>query len=104
MESAREPALGNRRLGERMPSAAPLKITFVQPSFAGVCDNLSEGGVFFASADRLQVVVELEIDGVRREFRGALVRVQRMSAESTGYAIEFEREMPAALRSPPSAA
>jgi PilZ domain-containing protein len=104
MEPARQPAVSDRRGGDRVPIAAPLTITFVQPSFSGLSDNLSEGGVFFTSSERLRVVVELEIDGVKREFRGALVRVQRMSAESTGYAIEFEREVPAPLRSPPSAA
>ena len=106
MEPTREPAaaLGNRRTGDSMPLATPLTITFVQPGFAGLSDNLSEGGVFFTSPERVRVKVELEVDGVRREFRGALVRVQRMSAESTGYAIEFDREVPAPLRSPPTAA
>ena len=88
----REAALAERRLRERRPSSAPLRITLEEPAFEGVSDNLSEAGVFFTSPGRLRVRVELEVDGVRREFRGALVRVQRMSAESTGYAIEFERE------------
>jgi hypothetical protein len=94
MDSARIPpaALGDRRAGERRPSSAPLRITLEHKSFEGVSDNLSEAGVFFTSPERLRVRVELEVDGVLREFRGALVRVQRMSAESTGYAIEFDRE------------
>jgi hypothetical protein len=101
MDPARQPAaaLGNRRT-DRVPLATPLTITFVQPGFAGVSDNLSEGGVFFTSPERVRVVVELAVDGVRRTIRGALVRVQRMSAESTGYAIEFEREAPSPLPAP----
>ena len=103
MEPVRQPAVSDRRGGERISVAAPLTITFVQPSFTGVSDNASEGGVFFTSSERLRVVVELEVDGVRCQFPGSLVRVQRMSAESTGYAIEFEREAPAPLPAPPSA-
>lgn len=91
-ERDREAALANRRQSERLASAAPLRVTLEEPAFEGVSDNLSEAGVFFTSTGRLRVRVELEVDGVRREFRGALVRVQRMSAESTGYAIEFDRE------------
>ena len=58
-------------------------------SFEGVADNLSETGVFFTSGQRLRVTVELEEpDGVQVR-TGSLVRVQRMSPESIGYAIEF---------------
>ena len=61
--------------------------------FEGVSDNLSEAGVFFTSGERLRVTVEIdEPDGGRRVLSGHLVRVQRMSADSTGYAIEFERD------------
>jgi len=96
----REAALDDRRSRERKPSSAPLRVTLQEPAFEGVSDNLSEAGVFFTSEGRLRVRVELEVDGVRREYTGALVRVQRMSADSTGYAIEFDRE-PAAPLPPP---
>jgi hypothetical protein len=86
------PSAGERRNQERRPSRAPLRVTLVQPIFEGLSDNLSDAGVFFTSPGRLAVRVEIEEDGVRRVRTGYLVRVQRMSADSTGYAIEFERE------------
>ena len=96
MDPSREPeaTVGDRRAGERRSAAAPLRITLERPVFDGVCDNLSETGVFFTSTERLRVTVELEEGGRRRVLHGHLVRVQRMSADSTGYAIELDRDPP----------
>jgi len=95
MDRAEKPAtsLDERRAGERRPSSAPLRVRLETGAFVGVSDNLSEAGVFFTSGERLRVTVEIdEPGGGRRILSGHLVRVQRMSADSTGYAIEFERD------------
>jgi hypothetical protein len=94
MDPAEKPAssLDERRTRERRPSRAPLRVRLETQAFAGVCDNVSETGVFLTSGARLRVTVELDDpDGGRRVLSGHLVRVQRMSADSTGYAIELER-------------
>lgn len=94
MDPAEQPAtsLDDRRLRERRPSSAPLRVRLETDAIEGVSDNLSEAGVFFTSGERLRVTVEIDDPGGgRRVLSGHLVRVQRMSADSTGYAIEFER-------------
>jgi hypothetical protein len=92
MEQPRNPStVDDRRRDERRRSSAPMRVTILRPSFEGCSDNLSEAGVFFTSQERLAVEVEIEEGGVRHVRRGHLVRVQRMSPESTGYAIEFDR-------------
>jgi len=94
MEPNEKPAtsLDDRRSGERRRLDAPLRVRLETEVFGGVCDNLSEAGVFFTSPERVRVTVELsDAEGGRRVLSGHLVRVQRMSPDSTGYAIEFER-------------
>ena len=85
------PGVGERRSSARAGPSLPLSITVENPSLLGRADNLSEAGVFFFSGDRLRVRVEYEEDGRRLARPGWLVRVQRMSEETTGYAIEFDR-------------
>ena len=58
--------------------------------FEGRADSVSSAGVFFFSPDRLRVEVEYEEQGTTVVRLGTLVRVQRMSTETTGYAIEFD--------------
>lgn len=85
------PGVGERRASARAGPSLPLSITVENPSLLGRADNLSEAGVFFFSGERLRVRVEYEEDGRRLARPGWLVRVQRMSEETTGYAIEFDR-------------
>ena len=91
--SPHEKPAGNheRRAVVRSSASSPMRITLVNPRFEGRADNLSNAGVFFFSPDRLRVTVEVEEDGQLLEHTGFLVRVQRMSEETTGYAIEFDR-------------
>jgi hypothetical protein len=93
MQEPHDPAtsLDERRARERRDSTATLKVTVLAAALDGRSDNVSEAGVFFTSSERLAVEVELEEGGVRTVRTGHLVRVQRMSADSTGYAIEFDR-------------
>lgn len=85
------PGVGERRSSARAGPSLPLTIAIENPSLLGRADNLSEAGVFFFSGERLRVRVEYEEQGRRLTRPGWLVRVQRMSEETTGYAIEFDR-------------
>jgi hypothetical protein len=85
------PGFGERRSSARTGPSLPLSITVENPTLSGRSDNLSAAGVFFFSSERLRVRVEYEEDGRRSARSGWLVRVQRMSAETTGFAIEFDR-------------
>lgn len=80
-----------RRAVARNSSSLPVSITLENSEFTGRADNLGPMGVFFFSADRLRVRVEYQEDGRTLTRSGCLVRVQRMSAETTGYAVEFDR-------------
>jgi hypothetical protein len=83
---------GERRAIVRSGVSAALRITLENPTFAGRADSIGNAGVFFFSPDRLRVRVEYQENGEPRARTGYLVRVQRMSAETNGYAIEFDRE------------
>lgn len=83
--------LQERRASSRTSASLPMRITLSPPSFEGRAENLSNAGVFFFSSDRLRVSVEIETDGELQVRSGVLVRVQRMSEDTTGYAIEFDR-------------
>ncbi|HVS19866.1 MAG TPA: PilZ domain-containing protein [Planctomycetota bacterium] len=85
------PGVGERRASARAGPSLPLSITVENPTLSGRSDNLSQAGVFFFSSERLRVRVEYDEDGRRRSRSGWLVRVQRMSSETSGYAVEFDR-------------
>ncbi len=92
MSPTDEPAsLEERRSVARDSSSSPIRIHFEDTGFEGRSDNLSEAGVFFFSSARLRVSVTIERGGKSERRHGTLVRVQRMSADTTGYAVEFDR-------------
>jgi hypothetical protein len=45
----------------------------------------------FFTDEPLRVAVELELDGRLVTYTGRLVRAQKMSATTTGFAIEFDQ-------------
>lgn len=80
-----------RRKEMRVGSSKPLRVLVDTTDFGGRADNLSEAGVFFFSGDQLRVTVEIEVAGRLQTHQGHIVRVQRMSDETTGFAIEFDQ-------------
>ena len=48
--------------------------------------------MLFFTDSSLKVTVEIHEDGAKRKRTGRLVRVQRMSLDSTGFAVEFDPE------------
>lgn len=85
-------SVDDRRRSERVPMRAPLTMSVDTSSLEGTTDNLSSIGVLFFTQEPLRVSIEVEVDGKPQQFSGRLVRVQRMSDQSTGFAVEFEPE------------
>ena len=86
---AAQAALDERRRAERVDHRAPLKLSLETSELQGTTENISGVGVLFFTEGSLRVSVELEGGKVRS---GRLVRVQRMSLENTGFAVEFDPE------------
>ncbi len=84
-----EPATAERRRSERQAAESRLDLVVETDRIVGVADNLSEVGVLFYSDQPLRVRVELQDGGTRR---GRLVRIQRTSGSSVGFAVEFDRD------------
>ncbi len=82
-------ALDNRRRAERFDHRERLKLTLETSQLQGTTENISGIGVLFFTEGSLRVTVELGDGQVRQ---GRLVRVQRMSLENTGFAVEFDPE------------
>ena len=84
--------VANRRRAGRRTVQSELTLKVKSESITGVSDNFSHIGILFFSKEPLRVEVEVEEDGELRTYSGRLVRVQRMSAENTGFAVEFDRD------------
>ena len=82
----------DRRHTLREPSSARVRVTLAEQELEGIAENVSRAGVLFFSPEALAVSVEIEEDGVVRTLVGRVARVERMSAENSGYAIEFDAQ------------
>ena len=91
-EHSNPTATGERRMEPRIDSNLALRLKVEPCSLEGVTENVSGIGVLFFAEGDLRVSVELEEDGSRVIRTGRLVRVQRMSLENTGFAVEFDAE------------
>lgn len=85
-------SVDDRRRSERVPLRAPVEMIVETGQLVGTTDNLSTIGVLFFSQEPLRVSIRVDVDGEEQTFAGRLVRVQRMSDQSTGFAVEFESE------------
>ncbi len=83
-------ATDTRRRAERRETSAQLLIVIETTQFSGRADNLSEHGVFFFSNEQVRVQVRVDDGGVEKRFAGRIVRVQQMSKQESGFAIEFD--------------
>lgn len=79
-----------RRDRRRKSTNVKIEVSVETTSLEGQTQNLSGAGVFFFSESDLRVRVSLEQEGGPVERTGRLVRVERMSEDSTGFAIEFD--------------
>lgn len=84
-------SVGERRRATRRDSEVELEIQLDASTLRGQAENISTAGVFFFSTDPLNVRVRVYDSASSKEYTGKLVRVERLSQETTGYAIEFDR-------------
>ena len=85
-------AAADRRDKRRRTTNSKVELTVETTALSGRTENLSGAGVFLFSDSPLRVSVAIEQDGETLTRSGRLVRVERMNADSTGYAIEFDAD------------
>jgi hypothetical protein len=88
----RTPETSERRRSDRRESRGPVRVTIETRELAGESQNVSPSGVLFLSGDALRVVIEFEDRGRTERRTGRLVRAQRMTDRTIGWAVEFDRE------------
>jgi hypothetical protein len=84
--------LDNRRQNERRESTAEINVKVDSGTIHGRAENISAAGVFFFTPDRVRVQVEVQEDGRTKTYTGRIVRVESLSTNSFGFAIEFDRD------------
>jgi hypothetical protein len=92
-DPARSPeavAEGERRRDERRPFRGPVRLVIEAQELDAQGTNLSENGTLVTAEGTLRVRVEFERDGKPVVAEGRLVRAQRLSAQQTGLAVEFD--------------
>ena len=80
------------RKHDRKLEVGSLSLFSEEQRLQGEISNVSGGGVMFLSGESLRVTVEIEHEGTRSIRSGRLVRVQRVNADDTAYAVEFDAE------------
>lgn len=81
-----------RRAEARLPKNLPVRLSVDSADLHGISENISGVGVLFFTESSLKVTIEINEEGAKRTRTGRLVRVQRMSLDSTGFAVEFDPE------------
>ena len=81
----------DRRGEERQATESLITVQVDTTEFGGRTKNVSQAGVFFFGHDRLRVTIQIDDEQGQRTVQGHLVRVERVDAQTTGYAIEFDR-------------
>lgn len=82
--------VADQRRAPRRALEVPIRLRVVGEGVSGITDNVSGVGLMFFAEEPLRVAVELELDGQPVTCTGRLVRAQKMSETTTGYAVEFD--------------
>ncbi len=80
------------RSDPRQPHRAEVLLRPSDQTIAGHSENVSKEGIMFYSRGDLRVSVEFEGPGGPQKRTGRIVRVNRVSAEETGMAVELDPE------------
>jgi len=80
----------DRRVDARVPANCSIRVHFEAQEIQGRAENVSQNGALFLSNDPVRVTIEFEEDGVIKRESGRIVRAQRMSGESVGWAVEID--------------
>lgn len=89
-ENAPRASTADRRTDNRRSAQGAVRLTLAATELCGEIDNISKSGMLFFTDGELRVRVEYQEEGVTRQRSARLVRVQRMRADHTGWAIEFD--------------
>jgi hypothetical protein len=93
MERLPAPFTAEQRRSARRSLEVPIRMSVTGGVVRGTTDNVSGVGLMFFAEEPLRVQVEFEdADGIVRLHTGRLVRTQKITASTTGYAIEFDPE------------
>lgn len=84
--------IADQRRDGRLPVETKIHMCFDTRAIEGMTDNISGVGLLFFTSQPVVVAIQLEEGGVLRRRTGRLVRAQRMNADSTGIAVEFDPE------------
>ena len=83
---------GELRGGERQAHRANVVLSPAADPIQGLSDNVSREGIMFYTEGDLRVSVEFDGPDGRQRRSGRVVRVNRVSDEETGMAVEFDPE------------
>lgn len=89
-ENAPRASTADRRTDNRRSAQGSVRLWIDAAELGGEIDNVSKSGMLFFTSGELRVRVEYEEDGALRQRGARLVRVQRLRADHTGWAIEFD--------------
>jgi PilZ domain-containing protein len=82
----------DQRRTDRRALEAEVTLRLETSVLAGQSDNISRAGILLYSDQPLRVSIEVKEPGGPRTYKGRLIRLQRISDESTGLAVEFDPE------------
>jgi len=82
----------DQRRTDRRALEAEVTLRLETSVLAGQSDNISRAGILLYSDQPLRVSIEVNEPGGPRIYKGRLIRLQRISDESTGLAVEFDPE------------
>ncbi|MEM7308527.1 MAG: PilZ domain-containing protein [Planctomycetota bacterium] len=80
----------DQRRVNRLSLEKPIRMRIDSKELQGMSDNISGAGLMFFAEEPLRVAIEVEEEGGTVTYQGRLVRAQKMSESTTGYAIEFD--------------
>ncbi|MEW6743269.1 MAG: PilZ domain-containing protein [Planctomycetota bacterium] len=81
-----------KRGSPRKPTTATFTVHIDSTSLFGAGRNISRGGAYLVTSDPISVEVSWRDRGGERVARGRLVRIERLTSESLGVALQFDRE------------
>ena len=82
----------DQRRTDRRALEAEVTLRLETSVLAGQSDNISRAGILLYSDQPLRVSIEVNEPAGKRTYKGRLIRLQRISDESTGLAVEFDPE------------
>ncbi|MCB9913753.1 MAG: PilZ domain-containing protein [Planctomycetes bacterium] len=81
----------DRRRGKRSATEAKVHVQIDTQSLDGTASNLSNTGILFFTDEEVKVTIEVKDATGTHQYRGNLVRCERIKGNHRGWAVEFDR-------------